>query len=221
MTRKPGALLEPLTTFRGGVQQGSAWLPASIRDTPASRSDLGRLRAGALQLENPIRILALAGAAICAIPPAWAEPTGDLQEVTVTARQLEETLPQNLAQFGARLDVTTRAQIVNGGYADVAESLMPAFYIQPQNGPVDYADIALLGSRNVDVLWLVDGMRINNRLYGTTLPIDTLPAAMIDRLEVLEEGRGALLRHSGARRSHQHRHPAVLGDPRGLPVDRR
>ena len=32
----------------------------------------------------------------------------------------------------------------------------------------------------------MDGVRINNRLYGGTTPLDTLPAAMMERIEVLE-----------------------------------
>ena len=36
------------------------------------------------------------------------------------------------------------------------------------------------------MLWLVDGVRINNRLYGATTPLDTLPAAMVERIEVLD-----------------------------------
>jgi outer membrane cobalamin receptor len=38
------------------------------------------------------------------------------------------------------------------------------------------------------VLWTVDGVRINNRLYGGTSPNDTLPASMIERVEVLKGG---------------------------------
>ena len=40
-----------------------------------------------------------------------------------------------------------------------------------------------------DVLWLVDGIRINNRLYGGTTPLDTLPASMVERIEVLNGGQ--------------------------------
>ena len=40
------------------------------------------------------------------------------------------------------------------------------------------------------MLWLVDGVRVNNRLYASTLPLDTLPAHMIERIEVLEGGQG-------------------------------
>src|SRR6202012_382383 len=56
----------------------------------------------------------------------------------------------------------------------------------PKNGPFDYVDISLQGSRTSDVLWLVDGVRINNRLYGSTPPLDTLPAPMVERVVVLD-----------------------------------
>ncbi len=57
-------------------------------------------------------------------------------------------------------------------------------------GQFSYADVSPQGSRSGDVLWLVDGVRVNNRLYSGTLPLDTLPAHMIDRIEVLEGGQG-------------------------------
>src|SRR5690606_14886769 len=38
-----------------------------------------------------------------------------------------------------------------------------------------------------DVLWLVDGVRLNNRLYSSTLS-DTLPSNMVERIEVLKGG---------------------------------
>ncbi len=39
------------------------------------------------------------------------------------------------------------------------------------------------------MLWLVDGVRINNRLYGGTTPLDTIPASMVERIEVLYGGQ--------------------------------
>ncbi|HEY4340441.1 MAG TPA: TonB-dependent receptor [Steroidobacteraceae bacterium] len=121
---------------------------------------------------------------------AAATDTNDrnLEQVVVTGH-LEEDLPFDLEKYGTRVDIITAAQIRNGGFVDVAQalqSLTPGLYISPKNGPFDYADISLLGSRTQDVLWLVDGVRINNRLYGSTPPLDTLPAAMVERIEVLD-----------------------------------
>ena len=133
----------------------------------------------------------LAAALLAGLQCAQADEPAIPEEVTVTARHLEETLPDGLAQYGTRLDAITREQVADGGYVDLAQTLKalaPGFYIQPKNGPFDYADISLLGSRSVDVLWLIDGVRINNRLYGTTPPLDTLPSSMIDKVEILEGG---------------------------------
>ncbi len=119
---------------------------------------------------------------------AMAPAADGLEQVTITGR-LEEDLPLDLQKYGVRLDVITAAQIRNAGSLDVAQalqSLAPGLYISPKNGPFDYADVSLQGSRSQDVLWLVDGVRINNRLYGSTPPLDTLPAAMVERIEILE-----------------------------------
>ena len=35
---------------------------------------------------------------------------------------------------------------------------------------------------------LVDGVRINNRLYAGTTPLDSLPASMVERIEVIQGG---------------------------------
>jgi vitamin B12 transporter len=116
------------------------------------------------------------------------EAADGVEQVVVTGR-LEEDLPLDLQQYGTRVDVVSATQIRNGGYVDVAQSLQsltPGLYISPKNGPFDYVDVSLQGSRTQDVLWLVDGVRINNRLYGGTTPLDTLPASMVDRIVVLE-----------------------------------
>jgi vitamin B12 transporter len=107
----------------------------------------------------------------------------------VKGRKLEETLPQGLSQYGVRVDTISAQQIQNAGQADVAQSLevlAPGLYITPKSGPFDYVNVSLQGSRTEDVLWLLDGVRLNNRLYGGTTPIDTMPAAIVDKLEILE-----------------------------------
>src|SRR5690606_32714878 len=78
-------------------------------------------------------------------------------------------------------------------FHDVSQTLqmqVPAFYVAPKNGPFDYMNCSLQGSRCEDVLFLVDGVRIANRLYKTTTPLDTIPAHTIDRVEVLYGGQG-------------------------------
>jgi outer membrane cobalamin receptor len=143
-----------------------------------------------------VKAIIYAAATLCAAAtlenPAQAETNPSLDEVVVTAKSLEDELPQQLSQYGVRVDTISAAQIKNGGYLDVAgalEALSPGLYISSRNGPFDYVQISLQGSRTTDVLWLVDGIRINNRLYAGTTPLDTLPAGLIERIEVLDGGQ--------------------------------
>lgn len=132
----------------------------------------------------------LAGLAVFAGPRTHAEDA--LDAVTVTANRLEEELPQELAKSGTRVDVVTAAQIKNAGSVDVATALQmlaPGLYVSPKNGPFDYVSASFQGSRTGDILWLVDGIRINNRLYNGTTPLDTLPASIVDRIEIIEGGQ--------------------------------
>ena len=126
------------------------------------------------------RAIALAGTGMfclsgTALAQEAAAVAGVPEQVLVTGR-LEENLPARLAQLGTRVDTVTSVEIQNGGYIDAAQSLqtlVPGLYIAPKNGPFDYVDISFQGSRTEDVLWTVDGVRINNRLYGGTTPLDT------------------------------------------------
>jgi len=119
-----------------------------------------------------------------------AEDGDDDTPIIVTGVGLEETLPQELERYGNDLVTVTEEQVVNSGAVDVATILraVPGLYIQPGSGPFSYVDVSLQGSRTQDVLWTVDGIRINNRLYGSTSPNDTLPAIMVERIEILKGG---------------------------------
>jgi len=115
------------------------------------------------------------------------------EDVAVVAPKLEEELPQEIERTGTRMQTITAAQIEQGGYDDVGQtlqSLVPGLFLSPQSGAFDYVTAALQGSRTNEILWLVDGVRISNRLYNDTTPLDTLPAHMIERIEVLEGGQG-------------------------------
>ncbi len=115
-----------------------------------------------------------------------------LQEVVVTAKSIENELPQELSQYGTRVDTVTAQQILSGGYIDVAQALdaqTPGLYIASNAGPFNYVNVSLQGSRTEDVLWLVDDIPINNRLYAGTTPLDTIPASMIEQIQVLDGGQ--------------------------------
>ena len=117
----------------------------------------------------------------------------EIEEIVITGNRLEETIPQDLARYGNRVEVITAEQIAQGGYIDVAQTLqmlVPGLHIRPKNGQFDYFDASLQGSRNSEILWLIDGVRITNRLYNGTSPLDTVPAHMVERIEVLKGGQG-------------------------------
>ncbi|MCF8997296.1 TonB-dependent receptor, partial [Pseudomonas carnis] len=99
------------------------------------------------------------------------------------------------AQYGSNVNVVSREQIERAGpSADVSrvmQMFIPGLYVAPKNGPFDYGTYSLLGGRNDDTLILLDGVRLNNRLYGG-LYLDTLPANAIERIEVLKGGQSLL-----------------------------
>lgn len=118
---------------------------------------------------------------------------GVVESVGVVAGKLEEELPDIIARTGVREQIITAAEIQNGGYDDVSQvlqALVPGLFLTPKAGPFDYVTASLQGSRTNEILWLVDGVRISNRLYNGTTPLDTIPAHMVERIEVLEGGQG-------------------------------
>jgi outer membrane cobalamin receptor len=143
------------------------------------------------------RSLAVLGAALAAAPVAdralAQAPASTPDELYVIGQRLEETTPQELAKFGNRLEMLTSDQLKLGGFDDMSQALqmaVPGLYVAPKNGAFDYMNCSLQGSRCEDILWLVDGVRTTNRLYDTTTPLDTIPASMVERVEVLYGGQG-------------------------------
>ena len=129
-------------------------------------------------------------AAVLLLVPAVAVADEDADSIIVTGQSVEETLPQELSRYGSDLYQISEEDIDDRGAVDVAAALqtVPGLYVMPGNGPFSYVDVSMQGSRTQDVLWTVDGIRINNRLYGGTSPNDTLPTSMVERIEVLKGG---------------------------------
>lgn len=122
--------------------------------------------------------------------PAFSQQTSS--DVVQVWGRLEEELADQLAEYGSRVETVTREQIENGVYVDTAQALqmqVPGLFLAPKNGAFDYVNVSLLGGRKVDTIWLVDGVRISNRLYTTTTPLDTIPANMVEKIEVLKGGQ--------------------------------
>ena len=140
------------------------------------------------------RLVLMTGAAALAMgaDAARAADAPAVSELVVTGG-LEETLPAGLAKYGNRVEVVTSRQIELSSFPDVGQILSksaPGLYVAPQSGPFSYVFASLQGSRTNEVLYLVDGVRISNRLYNTTPPLDTVPAHMVERIEVLDGGQG-------------------------------
>ena len=150
---------------------------------------------------NPYRLFSLAvslvllGALALAPVSARAKSNEEKEvhkaaEMTVKARQIEERLSAELADYGHPVTVITSQQIQEGGYTEIfqmLEALVPGLFISMKAGPGDYANYSLHGS--AEILWLLDGVRINNRLYSKGY-LDTISPNMIDRIEILYGGEG-------------------------------
>jgi outer membrane cobalamin receptor len=140
-----------------------------------------------------VSLLALclaAPAAFAQAGPSADEPSSDV--VVIVGQTIEETLPQELEKYGSELEIVDSKTLRDQIYIDAQQALqmqVPGLFVAPRGGPFSYMDISLQGSRTQDMLLLVDGVRINNRLYSTTMS-DTLPASMIERIEVLKGGQG-------------------------------
>ncbi|HEX5420259.1 MAG TPA: TonB-dependent receptor [Gammaproteobacteria bacterium] len=144
-------------------------------------------------LSTALGFIAAAAAAPCLAQqsPPGASGGQPIETITVTG-SLERDIPQILSQSGTQVDTVNASAIKNGSYLDISQTLKfeaPSLYVSSRSGPFDYVDVSLQGSRTQDVLWLVDGIRINNRLYAGTTPLDTLPASMVDRIEIMQGGQ--------------------------------
>ena len=141
----------------------------------------------------------VAGAALLGAGPACAqdatvEAAGhDNGDILVLAEKLEESTPEELEKYGSRLEVVEGEEVDRAGYDDTSQALqmlVPGLYVAPKSGAFDYVNVSLLGSRTGEVLFTVDGVRMGNRLYTNTTPLDALPSSMIERIEVLKGGQG-------------------------------
>ena len=125
-------------------------------------------------------------------PLALAAGTDNSNTLQVHGTAIEEQLSSELASLGHQVEVITSEQIRQTGSGDVVKALqvlVPSLYITNKNGSFDYSQISLQGSRAKDILFLVDGVRINNRLFGSTTPLDSISSNMVERIEVVKGGQ--------------------------------
>ena len=124
------------------------------------------------------------------IQGAETDSPAQLDAVTVSARRIEERLSGELGEYGHPVRVIPGEAIEKAGYTDLnraLQALEPGLSVSVKGGRGDYAIARLRGGSQV--LWLLDGVRLNNRLYGSGY-MDTISVRMIDRIEILKGGEG-------------------------------
>jgi len=124
------------------------------------------------------------------IEAAGDDPSTQLDPITVSARRIEERLSGELSEYGHPVQIIPGEAIEKAGYTDLnqaLQALVPGLSVSVKGGRGDYAITRLRGGSQV--LWLLDGVRLNNRLYGSGY-MDTISVRMIDRIEILKGGQG-------------------------------
>ena len=88
-----------------------------------------------------------------------------METITITGARVEETIPLDLSRYGNRVEVITGEEIAQHGFVDVTQALqmlVPGLHVRPKNGQFDYFDASLQGSRNAEILWLIDVMELGS-----------------------------------------------------------
>jgi len=121
-----------------------------------------------------------------------------LNNMVVKGRKIEERLSAELGEFGHPVEIITNKELEETGFVDInraLEALVPGYFSVTKSGYGDYNYPSLHGSGRI--LWLLDGVRINNRLYGKGY-LDSISVHNIERIEILKGGEG-LFYGTGAR----------------------
>ena len=133
------------------------------------------------------------------------EKVQKLEKIVVEAKKVKESIAAEsiaapkLEEVGHNVEIITGEEIKEAGFVDLAkavEAMVPGIFSSTRSGRGGYNYVSLHGSN--DILWLLDGVRINNRLYGNSHWTFTLSVHMIDRIEILKGGE-SLFYGTGAR----------------------
>ena len=136
-----------------------------------------------------------------AVPAEPLPPPARMEEVVVRERRLTGSrLPQAGLRSPVPLDVITRPEIELSGHQSLGQILryIPAVSGNSTstlvtNGGDGTASVTLRGLPASNTLVLLNGRRLNHdALTGDSVDLNTLPIALIDRIEVLKEGASAV-----------------------------
>ena len=112
------------------------------------------------------------------------------EDVIVKEKKDLEHFSAELGDYGHPVEIITGEQIRASGFVDlskIVESVVPGIFSSSRQGRGGWTFTYLQGSD--DILWLLDGVRINNPLYGTDWST-TISVHLIERIEVLKGGEG-------------------------------
>ncbi len=194
---------EAVTPFQSPAVQGNlrpeAALAALLGDSCLTyefiRASLVAIKAGCPKTSVPEPV---AGGPVPAVEPP---PAGQMEEIVVQERSLTGS---RLAQVGVRMpipiDVITRPEIELAGHQSLGQILryLPAVSGNSTstlvtNGGDGTATVTLRGLPASNTLVLLNGRRMNpDALYGSAVDLNTLPLALIERIEVLKDGASAV-----------------------------
>ncbi|WP_076409047.1 TonB-dependent siderophore receptor [Shewanella sp. UCD-KL12] len=118
----------------------------------------------------------------------------DIERISVHGIQFKNDGTNKHVTLGSDMTVINSDMIAQAGSVDINKILtqfVPGLFANGRAGRHTDTDYSLQGSRPKDILWLVDGNRLNNRLYGSTYT-DTINPMMIERIEVIKGGQAAI-----------------------------
>ncbi|QFU22245.1 TonB-dependent receptor [Shewanella eurypsychrophilus] len=138
-----------------------------------------------------LKQMGLAVSLLCMVNVSSAD---DIERISVHGIQFENDGTNKNVTLGSDMTVISSDMIVQAGSIDINKILtqfVPGLFANGRAGRHTDTDYSLQGSRPQDILWLVDGNRLNNRLYGSTYT-DTINPMMIERIEVIKGGQGVI-----------------------------
>lgn len=130
---------------------------------------------------------------VCFVFPAYSLLCDELEEVVldeivVHAVPIEDRLSVEMKEFGHPVVIISSKELKDTGFVELQtalETLIPGYFSVARAGRGSYSSPSLHGSGKI--LWLLDGVRMNNRLYGGGY-LNTISIHHIDRIEVLKSG---------------------------------
>lgn len=118
----------------------------------------------------------------------------EIEKITVHGLQHHDDGTYTNAYLGSDVTVISNEMIHAAGSVDINKILsqfVPGLFANGRAGRHTDTDYSLQGSRPQDILWLLDGNRLNNRLYGSTYT-DSINPMMIERIEVIKGSQSVL-----------------------------